>query len=162
MFEGMAKPMPSEPPAPREDRRVDARELAVHIDQRPARIAGIDGGVGLDEELIVRDADLRPGKRRDDAARHRLPDAERIADGKDEIADFETVRVGELDDGELSALGIEAQHGKVDVLVLEHDLGRELPPVRQGHGDFLFAASLDHVVVGNDEAAGIDQNARAE
>ena len=60
-----------------------------------------------------------------------------------------------MDDGELSALGIEAQHGKVDVLVLEHDLGRKLPPVRQGHGDLLFTASLDHVVVGDDEAAGI-------
>ena len=162
MFEGMAKPMPSEPPLREKIAVLMPDELAIHIDQRPARIAGIDGGVGLDEELIVRDADLRPGKRRDDAARHRLPDAEGIADGKDEIADFETVRVGELDDGELSALGIEAQHGKVDVLVLEHDLGRKLAPVRQGHGDLLFTASLDHVVVGNDEAAGIDQNARAE
>ena len=84
---------------------------------------------------------MRPGERRDDAARHGLADAERIADGEHEIAHFETVGVGELDDGELSALGVEAEHGKVGVLVLEHDLGRELAPVRQGHGDLRLARS---------------------
>ena len=115
--------------APREDRSVDADEPAVHVDQRAARIAGIDGGVGLDEELIVGDADLRAGQRRDDAARHRLADAERIADGEHEIADFEAVGVAELDGRELNALGVEAQHGKIGLLVLEHDLGRELAPV---------------------------------
>ena len=105
---------------------------------------------------------MRAGERRDDAARHRLPDAERIADGKHEIAHFQTVRVGELDDRELSALGIEAEHGEVGVLVLEHDLGRELAPVRQSDGDLGLAASLDDVIVGDDEAALIDQHAGAE
>jgi hypothetical protein len=51
----------------REDRGVDADQLAGHVDQRAAGIAGIDRRVGLDEELIVGDADLRARQRRDDA-----------------------------------------------------------------------------------------------
>ena len=35
----------------REDHRVDAGEPAVHVDQRAAGVAGIDGGVGLQEHL---------------------------------------------------------------------------------------------------------------
>ena len=115
--------------APREDRSVDAGEPAVHVDQGAARIAGINRRVGLDEELIVGNADLSAGQRRDDAARHRLADAERIADGEHEIAHFEAVGVAELDGRELNALGVQAEHGKIGLLVLEHDLGRELAPV---------------------------------
>src|SRR5208337_1676207 len=70
------------------DRRIDANELAVEIDQRAARTAGIDGGVGLDEETVVADTDLRARKRRNNALRDRLADTERIADGDDEISDF--------------------------------------------------------------------------
>jgi len=33
--------------------RVDADHLAVEIEQRPAGVAGIDGGVGLDERHVV-------------------------------------------------------------------------------------------------------------
>ena len=65
-------------------------------------------------------------------------------------------------DRELNALGVEAEHGKIGLLVLEHDLGRELAPVRQGDGDLGLAAALDDVVVGDDEAALIDHDARAE
>ena len=83
--------------AAREDRGVDADEPAVHVDQGAAGIAGIDGRVGLDEELIVGDADLGAGQRRDDAAGHRLADAERIADGEHQIAHLEAVGVAELD-----------------------------------------------------------------
>src|SRR6476646_9592629 len=85
------------PAAAGEDGGIDADEMPVHVDQRTAGIAGIDCGIGLDEELIVGDADLRAREGRDDAARHRLPYAERIADGEHEVAHFESVRVAELD-----------------------------------------------------------------
>src|SRR5690606_960532 len=55
-----------------EDRRIDADELAPHVDERPARVAGVDRGIRLDERLEVADADLGAGKRRDDSLRHRL------------------------------------------------------------------------------------------
>ena len=41
---GMAKPIPLYPPRRKRDGGVDADHLAVEIDQRPAGIAGIDGG----------------------------------------------------------------------------------------------------------------------
>ena len=69
---------------------------AVHIDQRAAGIAGIDGGVGLDEELIVADADVGARHRRDDAVRHGLADAERIADRQHHVADLQIVGIGEF------------------------------------------------------------------
>ncbi len=52
---GIAKPSPIEPlcacgdiPAHGGDRRVDPDQFAVHVDQRPAGVAGVDRGVGLD------------------------------------------------------------------------------------------------------------------
>ena len=72
----------------REDRGIDADEAARHVDERAAGIAEVDRGVGLDEERIVGNADLRARERRDDSLRHRLPDAERIADREHEVADL--------------------------------------------------------------------------
>jgi hypothetical protein len=37
----------------RVDLAVDAHHLAAHVDQRPARVAGVDGHVGLDEGQVV-------------------------------------------------------------------------------------------------------------
>ena len=105
---------------------------------------------------------MRARERRDDAAGHRLADAERIADGEHEIADLETVRIAELDRGELHAARIEPQHGEIGLLVLEDDLGRELPPVGERHGDLGIAAPLNDVVVGNDHALRRHQHAGAE
>ena len=67
------------------------------IDERAAGIAGIDGGIGLDEELVVGDADLGTRHRRDDAVGHGLADAERIADGEHEVADLQRVGIAEVD-----------------------------------------------------------------
>ena len=105
---------------------------------------------------------MRARERRDDAARHRLADAERIADGEHEIADLETVRIAELDRGELHAARIEPQHGEIGLLVLEDDLGGKLPPVGERHGDLGIAAPLNDVVVGDDHALRADQHAGAE
>ena len=145
-----------------EDRGIDADQESVHVDERAARIAGIDGGIGLDEELIVGDADLRAGKRRDDAARHRLPDAERIADGEHDVADFQTVGIAEADRGKLDAVRVEAKHRKIGLFVLEDRLRRKLPPVGKRDGDFGLPAPLDDMVVGDDDTVGADEHAGAE
>ena len=78
------------------DRRVDANEPAGHIDQRTAGIAGINRRVGLDEELIIADADLGARHRRDDAMGDGLADPERIADRQHQIADLQLVGIGEI------------------------------------------------------------------
>ena len=97
MLAGMAKPMPCEPPEREKIAVLMPTSLPVEIDQRAAGIARIDGGVGLDEELVVADADLRARQRRDDAVRHRLPDAERIADGEHHVAHLQRVGIGEFE-----------------------------------------------------------------
>ena len=144
----------------REDGGVDADQPAGEVDQRAAGIARIDGGVGLDEELVVGDADLRARQRRDDAVRHGLPDAEGIADGEHHVADFERVGIGEFQHRKALMRILDAQHGEIAALVLEHDLGLELALVGERHLDLVGA--LDHVHVGDDKAARIDDHAGAE
>jgi len=85
------------PPGTRNDRRIDADQPPVQVDQRAARIARIDRGVGLDEEAVVADADLRARQRRNDALGDGLADAERIADRDDEIADLDRIGVAKLE-----------------------------------------------------------------
>ena len=143
----------------RVDRRIDADELAVEIDQRAARIAGIDGGVRLDEEAQVADPDLRARERRNDALGHRLADAERIADGDYEISDLERVRVAKLEHREI--LGPrEPQHRQIRARITQHDLRLELALV--GKRDLHLGHAFDHVIIGDDKTRGVDDDARAQ
>ncbi len=143
-----------------EDRRIDADQTALHVDQRAAGIARVDRGIGLDEELIVGDADLRARQRRDDALCHRLPDAERIADGEHDVADFERIGIGEVERREALMRVLEPQHRKIAARVLEHDAGFEFALV--GERDLDLVGALDDVHVGHDQAGGIDDDAGAE
>ena len=102
MLAGMAKPMPCEPPEREKIAVLTPTSRPVEIDQRAAGIAGIDRGIGLDEELIVGDADLRARQRRDDAVGHGLADAERIADREHHVADLQLVGIAEIDRREAS------------------------------------------------------------
>ena len=79
----------------RDDHAVDADQLAVHVDQRAAGIARIDRGVGLDEILVLRLVAGHMGEGRDDAAGHRLADAEGVADGQHQVADLDLIGIGE-------------------------------------------------------------------
>ena len=144
----------------REDRSVDADQTAVEIDQCAAGIARIDGGVGLDEKLIVGDADLRARERRDDAVRHGLPDAERIAHREHHVADRQRIGVGKVERRKALVRILQPQHGEIAALVLEHDLGLELALV--GERDLHFVGALDDVHVGDHEAGGVHDHAGAE
>ena len=55
-----------------DDRRIDADHVAVHVDQRTARVAPVDRRIGLDERLVLVDADRIALEGRDDARRHAL------------------------------------------------------------------------------------------
>ena len=92
--------------------------------------------------------------------RHGLPDAERIADGEHHVAHFERVGIGEVQDRKPLVCILDAQHGEIAALVLEHDLGLELALVGERHLDLVGA--LDHVHIGDDEAGGVDDHAGAE
>src|SRR5881397_3126915 len=66
---------------------VDTDHLARHVHERAAGVPGVDRGVGLDEVKAGR----RDGEGRaltaDDAERHALLEAERVAERQDELAD---------------------------------------------------------------------------
>ena len=149
--------------AAREDGCVDADELPVDIHERAARIAGIDRSVGLNEELIIGDADLRARQCGHDAARHGLPDAERIADREHEVTDLEAVGVVKFEGRKLDASGFQPENREVRLLVLGDEVGGKLPAVGKHHRDLRArSATLNDVVVRHHHAIGADNDAGAE
>src|SRR6202011_4680166 len=76
----------------RDDQRVDADHFAVEVEQRPAGIAAIDGGVGLDVAVIGPGVDVAVA-RRNDASRHRAAEAERIADRNHPFAETQLIGI---------------------------------------------------------------------
>ena len=142
------------------DRRVDADDLAREGNERAARIAGIDGGVGLQEEAVVIDADLRACGGRDDARGHRLSDAEGVADGEHDIAHFGVVLFGKRGLGEGLVPGFQAQHRKIGAGIGEHHLGVEFASV--GEHDLDHVRLADDVIVGDDDAFRAHDDAGAE
>src|SRR5205823_13608418 len=112
------------------DRGIDADHPGVHVDEGPAGIAGIDGGVGLDEEAVVGHTDLRARDRRDDALRYGLADAERIAHSEYHVADFDRIGVAEFHHRE-ARIPFEFQHRKVGTLIAKHDRRFEFALVQE-------------------------------
>ena len=78
----------------RADRRVDADHLAARVDQRPAAVAEIDRGVGLDVVVEARIEQLAADEA-DHADGHRVLVAERVADRADPLADPQLVGIAE-------------------------------------------------------------------
>ncbi len=140
------------------DGGVDADHPPVQVEERTARVAGIDGGVGLDEALVGRHAQVLAPRRGDDADGDRAIQPERVADRDRPLADAQLVRIAQLRHREL-ALGLDLQHRQVGLGVAPRDLRLELPLVRQPHLD--LAGVLDQVVVGEDDAGLVDDDARA-
>jgi hypothetical protein len=142
----------------REDRRVDADDVAGHVEQGAAGIAAVNGGIGLD--VIVEGTGLDVAVLgRDDAGRHRAAEAERVADGHHRLADADLVGIGEVDRLQ-GPRRLDAQHRHVDLAVAADQLGGQPGAVIEDDGDLVGA--VDDVVVGDDDAGGIDHKARAE
>ena len=90
-----------------------------------------------------------------------MPDAERVADGQHQVADLELVGIGEGQCREAGALGVlDLQHGKIGLGVIEYQVDRILVPVIGRDAD--VGGALDDVVVGEDDAGAVDDDARAE
>ena len=146
------------------DERVDTHELAVVVNERAAGVARVDGGIGLDhvgiDGVTVGRAHGRGAiQRRHDARGYRLLVAERRADRHDPLAHVELGGVPDLDRGELGGVGVlELDDGKVARSIVAHELGLVGGAVVHGHHVLIVA--IDHVVVGEDMALGIEHNAR--
>ena len=89
-----------------------------------------------------------------------LPDAKGIADRKHDVADLQFIGIGKIERREFLAGIFQAQHSEIGARILQHDLDVELALVAERH--LGFARALDHVVVGDHEAAGIDDDPGAE
>src|SRR5438094_8026635 len=76
---GNGKAYPLIPSASGKNRRVDPNQFAPGVDQSAARVSGIDGGVGLDEVLIIFNAQSAASRCADDSHGHSLSQTKRIA-----------------------------------------------------------------------------------
>jgi len=142
------------------DGGVDADQLALDVEQRAARVPGVDRSVGLDEVgvspvLVVQ----RAADRAHHAGGHRVREAEGVADRDHGLADHEIGRGPEGDVRQVAAR-LDAHDRDVGVGVRSHQRGVELALVGERHVD--AARALDHVHVGHDGAVGRDDDARAE
>ena len=137
------------------DRGVDADDLAGHVQQRAAGVAGVDRGVGLDH-VGEGDAVLlveRAAGGRHDAGRHRRAagQVEGVADGDELVADL---RGSEL---EPSGSGVRPVRSTLSTArsllrVGGDDLGLDRRAVVEVDGD--VGGAVDDVVVGDDVAVG--------
>ena len=70
------------------------------------------------------------------------------------------VGIGERERRKPLAAVLDAQHREVSALVLQHDLGLEFALV--GERDLHLGRAFDDMIVGDDEAGGVDDHAGAE
>ncbi len=97
--------------------RVDADHGAGAVDQRAARVAVVDRGIGLQRVVdreVVRRRDLAVDGG-DDARGQRAIEPERVADGDDRVADLDVRGVAERQ-------GVQGARGKVDLE--DREIGR--------------------------------------
>ena len=142
----------------RNDRGIDADDFAVEVEQRAAGIAAIDGGVGLNVIVVRPRIDVAVA-RRNDAGGHRAAEAERIADGDDPFAQPQLVGIAELHRLE-RLVGMHAQQREIALGVLADQFGLQLGAVVEDDVDLVGVG--DDVIVGDDEAGRIDDEAGAQ
>src|SRR5262249_7116640 len=83
---------------------IDADELAAEINKRSPRISRIDGCIGLNEILVFLNSYIRAVESADDSRCHRLADPIRVADGEDEVANLQLVRIADRQRGQIFRL----------------------------------------------------------
>ena len=142
----------------REDRRVDADDLAGHVEQRAAGVAAVDRRVGLEEFVVGSLIDVA-GAGGQDAGGDGPAEAERIADRHHPVADPQGVGVAEAGGGQ-RLVGLDAQQRQIGQRIGADQFGLKDGVVVERHLD-LVGVGHD-MVVGDDQTAGIDDEAGAE
>lgn len=146
-------------PRRRQDRRVDADELALQIDQGTAGVARVNGRIGLYEILVTFYAETAAPQGADDSRGDGLVEAERIADRHHEVTNTELVRVAR---GDLrQVVGVDPDNGHVRVRVGPHQFRLELPAVVERNLDLI--RFFDDVGIGHHQTLiRIDHHAGSE
>jgi hypothetical protein len=119
VWAGMSKPMPHRPAGRRDDRGVDPDDVAVDIERGTAGIALVHRRIDLNVIVIGTGADVATlgGNH---ARRYGAPEAKRITDRDDPIAD-PRIMISELDEREIVAIHLDQR--KVGLGVRTDDLG---------------------------------------
>ena len=142
-----------------DDGGVDADDLGAGVEEGAAGVAGVEGGVGLED--VVDEAAGAGGEGAaegaDDAGGDGVFEAEGIADGDGDLADVDFAGIAEGEVGEIRE--IDAEDGEVGVGVVADDFGAGFAEV--GGLDADFVGAVDDVAVGHDEAVGGDEEAGA-
>ncbi len=135
-------------------RGIDADHLAARVDQRPARIAGIERCIGL--QNVVQQAagagSHRAAERTDDPRRDGVGKTVRTADRNGDLPDPDVGRIGQATPGEIRRAHL--QDGEVGIGIVADDLRGGAAAIRQGHLDGGGAARdmavRDEIAVGRD------------
>src|SRR6266852_4548474 len=147
--------------AGRIDGGVDADHFTVRIDERPAGVAAIDGGIGLNG--FVDEGGLAglhgAAQSADDAGSERGLEPERIADGENFLAHLQSGRIAEGESDEFFPFLIDLDQGDVVTLVGTDKFRHVLGLVTEH--DFDGLRFLYDVKIGEDVAAGIDDKSGA-
>ena len=129
----------------RQDRRIHADHFAIHVEQRPTRVAPVNRGVGLD--VVVIGARQRAFSRRNDARADREPLAQRIAHRHHPIAHAHRVAIpkGHKRQGDIA---LHLKYRDVGVGVGPDHFGGQFRPGKELDQDLIRA--LNDVVVRHD------------
>ena len=148
----------------RRDHRVNADQFALGINQRTARIARINGRIGLNhvrvDHRFARGGVLhgiRTLQCTHHAGRHRVFQTERAAKRHDPLAHLQIGRTANFDRRQI--VGIDLNHRDVARRVAAHDLRVVFHAI---HGRLNGVSALDHVVVRDDISIFRNHNATAE
>ena len=117
------------------DPGVDPDQIAIHVNQRPARVAGVDRGVGLNEiAQPLSGGGTAARQPRHDAAADGLPHAKGVADGQRQFTHFDLIAVAQLQIGQ--AFGVlQLQDCQIAGLICQHHLRGVFAPVGCHHTD---------------------------
>ena len=140
----------------RQDGGVDADHLAGLVEQRPAGVAVVDRCVDLNEIVVRPGADIAPTGRHD-AGSNGAAKPERIAHREHPFAG---ANIGGRGQCQVRQGGgrTDLQHRDIAAWIAPDHLGRQFPPVIQGHGHRFGV--LHDMVIGHHHAVGTDDEAR--
>ena len=139
-----------------DDGGIDADHAALHIDQRPAAIAGIYRGIGLQKRLVGVSSTTNFGAK--DARGHAAVESEWVADGQHPIPHFELVTVTPFDADEI--VGIDLEQGEIGEPV-DADQAGVVNHASVTEFDVNGLGCVDNVIVGEDVALGVDDDTRS-
>ena len=136
---------------------VDAQQIALHIHQGAARIARVDGCVGLYEVFKGVDAQLVAPQCRHDATGNSLPHTKRVAYGQNNIANLKLLGAVHHHHGQFFKTDFE--HSQIGFRVGANHFGLRTPAIVEHHQNFI--CTFNHVVVGENVALRADDDATA-